>query len=274
MSHLRPAALALLLAATPAMAAPPGALADVALSPPPDARLPPDLALATEAGETGTPAQLLAGRPALLVLADYRCAVLCGTALGLADFALQRSGLRPGLDYMLLVLGIDPRDGPAEAAAAKRERLGDSPVAPSARFLTAAPEALAAAEAALGYRAWRDPETGEYAHPLGALVLAPDGRVSAVLDGLVPEPAALRAALAQAASAPPAGPVARLGERLRLLCAGFGLGDGFAVPLIRRVLGIGMAMTLLGLGGLLWALSRRRMGQGPGTVGRGKAGRA
>ena len=141
--------------------------------------------------------------------------------------------------------------------AAKQARLGDSPVAPAALFLTAAPGELAAAQAALGYRAWRDPATGEYAHPLGALVLDPEGRVTAVLDGLVPEPPALRAALETAARGGGTG-LARLGERLRLLCAGFGLGEGFAVPLVRRVLAVGMGVTLLGVGGLLWSLSRRR----------------
>lgn len=244
-----------LLSATPAWAALTQAeLAAVELAPPPGARLPLDLPLVDEAGRAATPAQALAGRPGVLILADYTCTTLCGTALTMAAASLRATGLRPGQDYTLLVLGLDPRDGPADAAAMKAAQLGAGPLGASARFLSGDAGTLAAAQGALGYRAAYDADRDQYAHPLGALVLAADGRVSRALGGLELEPDALRLALVEASS----GRLGTLGERLRLLCYGFDAAHGVYNGVVKQALTAGTLATLLGLGGFVLALSRRR----------------
>ncbi|TPG53170.1 SCO family protein [Roseomonas nepalensis] len=252
--------LALAFALVAALAAPARAalteaqLAAVGLFPPPGAALPRDLALVDETGRAVTGAALRSGRPAVLVLADYTCRTLCGTALGLAAAALERTGLAAGTDYDLLVLGIDPRDGPAEALAMKAARLGASPLAARARFLSGDAAALDAAQAALGYRAALDAAADEYAHPLGAFVLTGEGAVSRVLDGLALSPEELRLALAEAAG----GRVGRFVERLRLLCYGLDPARGVYNGLVKQALAAGTALTLLGLGAFVLALNRRR----------------
>lgn len=252
------AAAVLLLGAAPARAALTAAeLADVELAPPPGAALPLDLPLVDDAGAPATPAQALAGRPAVLVFADYTCDTLCGTAIGMAAASLGATGLRPGEDYRLLVLGLDPRDGPADAAALKAAQLGRTPLAASARFLTGDAGTLAAAQAALGYRARLDAAEDRYAHPLGALVLAADGRVARTLGGFSLEPDALRSALADASAGKPAG----LGERLRLLCYGLDAAHGIYAGLAKRGLAIGTLLTTAALGAFLLALIRRRARQ-------------
>lgn len=246
--------LALLLGlAAPALAALTEAeLASVELAPPPGARLPPDLPLVDDTGRAVTPAGLRTGRPAVLVLADFTCTTLCGTALAMAAGSLEAARLVPGVDYDFLVLGLDPRDGPAEAAALKEARLGRTPLAAGARFLTGDAATLSAAQAALGYRAQYDAGNDVYAHPLGALVLAADGRVSRVIGGLELEPAALRQALIETDR--PAGLV----ERLRLLCYGFDPLHGAYNALVKRALTIGTLATLAGLGLFILILTRRR----------------
>ncbi len=247
--------LAALLFAAPAMAALTEAeLAAVELAPPPGAHLPLDLPLVDEANRAATPAQVLAGRPGVLIMADYTCTTLCGTALTMAAAALGETGLRPGLDYTLLVLGINPRDGPADAAAMKAAQLGATPLAASARFLSGDAGTLAAAQAALGYRAAYDAARDQYAHPLGALVLAADGRVSRALGGLDLQPDALRLALVEAS----AGRLGSLGERLRLLCYGFDAAHGIYTGFVKQALTAGTLATLVSLGAFMLALSRRR----------------
>jgi len=229
-------------------------LAAVEFAPPPGARLPVDLLLVDEDGRAVTSAGLRTGRPALLVLADFTCTTLCGTALGMAAGALDAAGLSPGADYHLLVLGIDPRDGPAEAAALKAARLGRSPLAPHARFLSGDAGTLEAVQAALGYRVRYDAAADGYAHPLGALVLTPDGQVSQLLGGLALEPAALRLAFAEASG----GRIGVIVERLRLLCYGLDPVRGVYNAFVKRALTVGTGATLIGLGGFILLLTRRR----------------
>ena len=228
-------------------------LAAVELAPPLGARLSPDLPLVDETGRAVTPAQLLAGRPAVLVFADYTCTLLCGTALGMAAASLEATRLRPGEDYTFAVLGLDPRDGPAEAAALKAARLGRSPLAATTRFLTGDAATLAKAQAALGYSARYDDANDQYAHPLGALVLTADGQVSRVLGGIDLDPDTLRLGLVEASS----GRLGSLGEQLRLLCYGFDAARGIYTAWVKRTLTLGTAATMLGLGLFLLLLNRR-----------------
>ncbi|MFC4167011.1 thioredoxin domain-containing protein [Teichococcus aestuarii] len=229
-------------------------LAGVALHPPPGAALPPGLALRDEAGHPVRAGAAQQDRPAVLVFADYTCTVLCGTALGLAAAALAETGLRAGADYTVLALGLDPKDGPAAAAAMKALHFPAAP-AGAVRFLGGDAAALQAARSAFGYEARYDAETDSYAHPLGVLVLAPDGRLSRVLGGLALDPPALRLALVEAAE----GRLGSLGERLRLFCYGFDAARGVWTAWIRRVLMLGSVATSLALGGfMLWALRRER----------------
>lgn len=254
--HHAAALLALCCLAVPARAATPpsgglteAALAEVALAPTPGARLPPDLPLRDEGGHATTFAAAQGGRPAVLVLADYTCTVLCGTALGLASMALRDGGQ----GAVLLVLGIDPRDGPAEAAAMKAAYV--APGEGAAHFLVAARPALDRVEAVLGYHAAYDAATDSFAHPAGLVVLAPDGRVSRVLPGLEADAATLRLALVEASE----GRIGSLGERIRLFCYGFDAARGIYAAMVRRVLSIGTVLTMLAMAAfLVWTWRRGR----------------
>lgn len=252
----RATVLALACLAMPARAATPpagglteAALAEVALAPAAGARLPPDLPLRDETGLASSFAAAQAGRPAVLVLADYTCTVLCGTALGLASAAMKENGE----GAVLLALGIDPRDGPAEAAAMKAAYI--APGAGWAHFLVAEKPALERIEGLLGYRAAYDAATDSFAHPVGLVVLAPDGRVSRVLPGLEADPATLRLALVEAAE----GRIGSLGERIRLFCYGFDAAHGIYAAAVKRMLTIGTLLTMLAMAlFLLWTWRRGR----------------
>ena len=67
----------------------------------------------------------IAGRPTLLLPADFTCTQICGPALSIAASALGQTGLEAGRDYSLVVVGIDARDGIEDARS-------DSPRARSA----------------------------------------------------------------------------------------------------------------------------------------------
>ena len=99
-------------------------IAQVAAAPAPNASLPPHVSLTDEQGVTKSLQQWLNGKPTIWVLADYTCKTLCGPVIGEVADALDKSGLRPGADYRYMVMGLDPKDTAADAAAMKEGRIG------------------------------------------------------------------------------------------------------------------------------------------------------
>ena len=68
------------------------------------------------------------GKPGLMVIADFTCKTLCGTAVAMAADAAAKSGLTPGRGFNFVVVGFDPRDRPSDAAAMKAAHIDDGPV--------------------------------------------------------------------------------------------------------------------------------------------------
>ena len=58
--------------------------------------------------------------PAFGCFADYTCETLCGPALSIVSDALAQSGLRPGVDFRLVAVELDPKDTAADAANMKQ----------------------------------------------------------------------------------------------------------------------------------------------------------
>lgn len=239
-------------------AARPAGAEEPALLPPAGAHLSLDLPARDEAGRPTTLRAATAGRRIVLVFADYSCTTLCGTALGLVAAALPETGLRLGRDVELLVLGLDPRDGPADAAAMRRAHVGDgTDIAAASHFLVIDAPAVGEATAALGYRAvWR-PDQDRFDHPLAWLVLAPDGSLAEVLPALRFDAGALRRAVEKAAQPQAAEP--RLLVRALAICSGFGaLGSGARRLALLSALALGGVVVLAGLAGLALLLRAQR----------------
>ena len=158
-----------------------------------------------QAGRKVTLAALAGGRPLVLVPVQYLCPNLCGLTLIGVDQAAAR---QPRQDLTIVVLGIDPREGPSVAATAVAS-LKDPIVA-----LTGPQSASRAVTDALGFRYAWDARLGQYAHVSAVAVLRPDGRLIRWLPGPQVDPAALAATLDQAGSGGPASSP----EGLFLLC--------------------------------------------------------
>jgi protein SCO1/2 len=218
-------------------------LAGVGIAPPKDARVPTTLAFRDLQGRTMTVETALDGHPGLLIPVDYTCRTVCGPTLAIAAEALDGTGLRPGSDYRLIVVGIDPRDGREEAYGLTGTRIGDRALAASASVLSGDAATVQALLTALGYRTAYDPENDQFAHPSAVVALMPDARVARVLSSLALDPRDLRLALVEAGE----GKTGGIGDQLILLCYGFDPVHGIYTPAIRRILqtaGVGTIGTL------------------------------
>jgi len=194
------------------------------------------------------------GRPVVLVLAYYRCPMLCDLVLrGLAS-AFAEVGWTPGKQADLLTVSIDPQDTPA-AALLKQGHVLQALGHPEAKagwpFLVGDASSARALADAMGFRYVYDPTSHQYAHAAGAVVLTPEGRFARYVYGVQFRPFDLRLALTEAGQ----GKVGGIVERVLLTCFRYD-------PSARRygiyVVGLlkgGGALVLLTVGiclGVLW----------------------
>jgi protein SCO1/2 len=227
-------------------------LQEIGVTAPPGAQVPIEAHWKNENGVSVSLGHAMAGRPTLLIFADYTCRTLCGPILSFVVDALTRSALA-SQDYRLVVLGIDPKDGPREAADMKRERIGDDAVASAAVFLTADEDTIRRTADALTYRFAYDAEHDQFAHPAAVLVLTGDGRVTRVLSGLGISADDFRLALVEAGG----GRIGSLRDHVRLLCYGFDPSIGIYTVSIHRALAFAAAMTVIMLAAGIGWLSLR-----------------
>src|SRR3569833_1535024 len=129
------------------------ALDAIAATPAPKAQLPLDARFTDARGKSLNLGEAIGGTPAVVVFADYTCRTLCGPVLAFAAGALEKTGLTPGRDYHLVVVGIDPKDDGASAASFAASRIGkDTPLAAATTLLIGRDETIRAVTQGAGYR--------------------------------------------------------------------------------------------------------------------------
>ena len=225
-------------------------LARAVAKPPAGATLPGSLSFTDQRGMATTLGAVADGAPLVLIFADFTCRHVCAPALAMTSGALSATGLSPGRDYRLAVVGIDPNDTPADARHLAQSA-GTSPVIARATALLAGDAAnVRAATGALGYGYVYDAANDQFAHDAAVYVFGRDGRFTALLPELALQPAALRAALTGAEPARPS-----LAERVAHLCYGFAAAQGrFGRPVVIALQALSL-LLLASVGVLVW---RRR----------------
>lgn len=233
-----------------------GELGTVAAAPAPGAALPLALGFRDEMGQPLTLKQALRGVPGVVIFADYTCHTLCGPILDFAADGLEKTGLSPGKDYRVIVIGLDPKDALDAARAMKAAHFGNENVAGrAATFLTGRPESIAAATAALGYHYRYDAQHDQFAHPAAVYVTDGNGKVARVLSGVGLDGADLRLALVDAGH----GAVGTFLDRIRLHCYGYDPARGIYTERITFFLEIAAGISVLVLaGGIFTMIARER----------------
>ncbi|HEY3533695.1 MAG TPA: SCO family protein, partial [Casimicrobiaceae bacterium] len=147
------------------------------------ATIPGDLAFRDESGRDVSLRDFDGDSPIVLVFAWFGCTTLCPTvASNLAHMLAGNDGATD--PYQVVVASIDPRDAIVDAARMKKRVLQeDARQASSWHFLTGREDAIAALAQAAGFRYAYDTATHQYAHPVGYVVLTPEGRISRYLLG-------------------------------------------------------------------------------------------
>jgi protein SCO1/2 len=222
----------------------------------PGAELPRDLLLRDENGRQVMLASLLTGSPMILDLDYYHCPSLCGVVRSDLFDALGASGLKPGADYTILSLSIDPAETPRDASQAKVRDLTQAAFLPSGavHYLTGPAATIAAVASTVGFHDRYDPRFKQFLHPAGLVILTPSGRVSSYLLGVGYHAGDLRAALLRAAD----NGIARAALPILLVCFHFDSTTGrytLAIVKLLRLLGV---ITILSIVSFLMVLNRTK----------------
>ena len=254
-------ALALLLLFAPAASArdeqaQQAALRDVRIEQRLDAQAPLDLSFRDEAGRAAPLGEYINGKPTILVLAYYNCPMLCTLVLGGLTSSLSDLRFDAGREFNVVTLSIDPRETPALAAAKKEvyvRRYGRAGAREGWRFLTGDEADIKRLADAVGFRYAYDPETGQYAHASGIMILTPEGRVSRYFYGVEYRPGDLRLGLVEASQNRIGSPV----DQVLLLCYHYDVATGRYAPVAVGLMRAGGALSVLALGSFIFVMLRR-----------------
>jgi protein SCO1 len=219
-------------------------------------QLPLKLSFHDEHGAASLLADYFGSKPVILVLAYYQCPNMCTLVLNALLQSAQDLKFEVGKDYQIVVVSIDPHEGPALAAAKKQvytQRYGRPGAATGWHFLTGDEASIRAVANAVGFRFVYDPATRQFAHPSVITVLTPTGIVSRYFAGIEYPPKDLRLALIEASN----NRIGSLTEQLFLLCFHYDPASGKYGLLIKGVIQFAGISTVLVLGCGIALMARR-----------------
>lgn len=244
------------VSSVPSSANPPGPLADVSIEQRLDQPLPLDAVFRDESGAPVRLGSYFGARPVVLAFVYYRCPMLCPYLLNGLVRAFRAMPYTAGKDFEVVTLSIDPLDSPAIARVKKQdfvEEYGRPGAERGIHFLTGEEPAIRKAALAAGFRYAKDPETGEFAHAAGIMVVTPSGRMSRYLFGVEYAPRDLRLALVEASR----GGIGSAADRVLLYCFHYDPKTGkYSLAILRLVRAAGVTTAVL-VAAVLIVLFRR-----------------
>jgi protein SCO1 len=217
---------------------------------------------ATFTDETGKQVQLASyfgQKPAILALVYYRCPMLCSEELNGLVGAMLMVDEKPGRDFNIIVVSIDPSEGPDLAAAKKRtelKRYGHPDTADGWHFLTGTQPNIDALAQAVGFGYTKIPgpdgKLDQYAHASAIQIITPQGKIAQYYMGVEYSPKDLRIGLAEASDNRIGSPV----DNILTYCYHYDPGTNKHSLIVARVVQAGGLVTVLTLGGFMFLMFR------------------
>ncbi len=251
-------ALLLILRAGPACAQPslPPALRGVGFDQRVNEQVPLDLAFRDEAGREVHLNDYFHGKPVILILAWYRCPMLCTEVLNGVTRSMLDMTLTAGKDFEVVTVSFDPKEGPELAAAKKKtymERYGRRGAEAGWHFLTGDEKAINRLTDAVGFRYSYDEYHNQFAHASGIMVLTPTGKLYRYFLDVKYPARDLQLSLVQASD----NKVGSVVDQALLFCFHYDPAQGKYGPAVMNLVRLGGVLTLLAMGGMVLMLRRK-----------------
>ena len=244
------------LAAAQAQNAPRGVLSGVAIVQKLDSQVPLDLEFKDENGKPVRLGDYFGKRPVILSLVYFRCPMLCSYVMAGLVRSLRGMSFTAGREFEVLTVSFDPADTPEVAKVNKAEHLKDydRPGAEKGwHFLTGDQASIRALTDAVGFQYKTDPQTGQFAHAAGIMVLTPGGKVARYFFGVDYAPRDLRLSMVEASNEKIGTPV----DQVLLYCFHYDPATGKYGPVIQNILRLAGVLTVVAIALLMLILSWR-----------------
>jgi len=218
--------------------------------------LPLDARFRDETGREVALGDYFGRRPIVLAFVYYSCPMLCTQVLNGVSGAVKGLPFTVGKDFDVVYVSFDPRDTPQAAAEKKRAQIEDykqQDTAAGWHYLTGTEPVIRRLTNAAGFFYRWDEATGQFAHASGVLVVTPDGVLSRYFYGVEYSPKELRMAIVESG----AGKVGSMVDRLLLYCYHYNPATGRYGAIAMNLVRLGGVVTLVLLGGFIWAMRRR-----------------
>ena len=150
-------------------------------------QVPLDLEFTDDAGKAVRLRDYFGEKPVILVLAYYKCPMLCTLVLNGLTQALRETPFTIGKEFNVVTVSFNPRETPNLAAAKKKTYLksyGRPGAADGWHFLTGKEEAIEKLTKAVGFRYLYDAKQDQYIHTSGIVILTPKGKISRYFYGI------------------------------------------------------------------------------------------
>lgn len=208
--------------------------------------IPLDLMFRDEHGNDVTLGQYFGSKPVILTLVYYDCPMLCTQVLNGLDRSIEQVPMSVGKDFDVVTVSIDPTEQPTLAEAKQAVYLGmyNRPGAQLGwHFLTGEESQIKQLAASVGFRYAYDPDSKQYAHASGIMLLTPEGKISRYFYGVTYPARDMRLGLVEASEGKIGSPV----DQVLLFCYHYDPHTGKYGLLISRVLQLaGLATVLIG----------------------------
>lgn len=191
------------------------------------------------------------GKPIVFAFVYFDCPIVCTVVLDRVQWGIRDLDYTVGQDFTLLVVSFDHTEGSPEAATRRfldvtgYERASEEGVSEGFVYLTGAAGDLRALSEATGFP-FKRLSNGEYSHPVGIMVLSPEGKLTRYLYGFDYPERELKLSLLDATD----GKVAQsLGDMLMHLCYRYDPSAGaynVEAMAVMRLSGAGTVMLLAG----------------------------
>lgn len=212
-----------------------------------NAQVPLELPFKDEAGRSVKLGDYFHGRPVVLVLAYFRCPMLCTEVLNGLVLTMLDLPYRPGRDFDVLTVSFDDRETPKMAAAKKKtyvERYGRPGADEGWHFLTGDKAAIKQLTDTVGFRFTYDARNDQFAHAAGIMILTPQGKVSRYLYGIDYAPRDFKLGLMEASHNKIGSPVERA---VLFFCFHYVPEEGKYGVVIMNFVRLGGVLTVLGI---------------------------
>jgi len=243
----------------------PGVLGGVGITQRLNQQLPLNLTFTDDTGKQVRLGDYFGKKPAILALVYYRCPMLCSEELDGLTSALQMVSFKPGKDFNIVVVSIDPSEGTDLAAAKKRtylKRYGRPETADGWHFLTGTQPNIDALTEAVGFRYVKLKVPGsnvtQFAHASAIQIVTPEGKLAQYYMGVEYSPKDMLLGLDEASSNKIGSPV----DNILTYCYHYDPQTNTHSLIVSRVVQLGGFLTLVLLGGFMTIMFRRDYQQG------------